>query len=183
MSTNNLHNRSLDLLTKYGADCPMGYAHITIFHIMYIALPFAGFFLFGSIARVFLEPGLVLGSIGITGAVCGFYLALRIDRWAWHDFCDSFKRMSTDELWAIVNNGQWNMMHTMALLNLAVRNQDISAEKKRVLELMGSERWEDRIHAQGTLRMVYTEDALKIDDYDPKEAVAICRMKVARLSA
>jgi len=135
--------------------------------------------------------GLLLGLkyFGWVGAVAGSFIGFFVghvigafpDRLAYRSLFNEIDGSSDSELKEMLTRGEWRFGHTLALLHLAARGHDVQPELPRVLSMLESDSRLTRVYGLDALRVVYTELAVKIPDYDPNESTEICRHKVARL--
>ncbi len=166
---------------------PTQSARLNLFDVLAFAGLFAGALFglkFGH--RWFGIIGAIAGAVvgGLAGLVTGHlpnYLSLQ------HTFKDMQKR-SNAELRDLIEKGEgskheWKFFQTLALLNLQARGEDVQSYLPRILTMLESEDWRTRLFGRDALRLVFTELAVKIDDYNPRAATDECRRKVAVLRA
>lgn len=157
------------------------YARITLFLVLKwigAAGGFAGGLILAS--RWFGFPGDLIG--GLVGLVAGLFIASMPEYLTWRYYLRKFERISVPELRAFVDDPQWNLLSTMALLQLDVRGEDIQRDLPRILTMLESDSVRERLFAQDALRWVYTELAMQ-SAYNAEESTALCRTKIACLRA
>lgn len=154
---------------------------ITLYHVLWFACFISGAMLGSSVGlKYFGVAGGILG--GITGMVSGFIIGGLPETWATKRFFKNIEQSSNEELWRIVNlELSWNFYQTMALLQLAAREQDVSGELPRIIRMLESEEVLTRRYGWDALRLVFPPETEQIGDYDPKESAEICRQKTERL--
>lgn len=158
------------------------YTRWTIFHVLWLV---------GATGGVWL--GIVVGTwfFGTAGAVAGSIIGLVLGHVAGclpHDLSDKhfFRRLarsSNEELWAMVAADDWKWCHTMALLQLAARDQDVRMALPRILDMLESDSVLARRFGWDALRIVFTNEYRVIPDYDPRGSTEDCRSKIATLRA
>ncbi len=138
-----------------------------------------------------LAIGLAFGlkHFGILGAVVGAVLGLVLghglgqvpvslaDRY----FFKEIERNSDSKLREMISQGEWRFLHTMALLQLAARGQDVMPQFPRVLAMLESDDVLTRRYGFDALRLVYTELFSKVPNYNPREPTETCRRNIAAL--
>jgi hypothetical protein len=123
----------------------------------------------------------------IVGAVLGFLVGHAIGylptwlgtRWMFR----SIEKSTTAELRGSLERGEWNFYQTMALLQLAVRKEDVQPYLPRILLMLESNETLTRVYGWDAFRIVFTELSQRIEDYDPRGTVDECRRKAALLRA
>ncbi len=138
-----------------------------------------------------LGVGLVLGAKwfglpgSVVGALIGFFagniIGLIPDWLGYRYFFKEIERSSDDKLRAMLADGEWQFWHTIALLQLSARGHDVQPELPRILCMLEADSVLTRRFGFDALRLVFTELAQKIPDYDPKEPTQTCRQKIALL--
>ncbi len=129
--------------------------------------------------RHFGVPGAVLGAV--VGLVLGTVLGKVPDWLAFRYSFREIQRSSDSKLREMISQGEWKFWHTMALLQLAARGQNIKPEFPRILAMLESDSVLTRRYGFDALRLVYTETYNKVPDYNPREPTEKCRQKVAAL--
>jgi len=126
----------------------------------------------------------VLGSLigGTVGFCAGIFLITVPEELGFSMIMRKIERSPITQLRAMIAEGEWNLFHTMALLQLAARGEDVQSDLPRVLAMLESESFRERMFGRDAFRLVYTELAEKTD-YDPNEPAQVCREKIARLRA
>jgi hypothetical protein len=69
----------------------------------------------------------------------------------------------------------------LALLQLAARGQDVRATLPKIVQMLDSDELLRRIYGWDALRLVFSEEAKKIEDYNPRSSAEDCRAKAAKL--
>ena len=160
-----------------------GTVRLTVFHIQYVAFPCLAVMVFALIAKLFgIQPGNLAGTTCLFFAMLGRPSAYSVDHWANESTYKDAEKMSNEQLRAYLNNGNWHFIHVIYLLQLAVRGEDTSDEKRRVLQLLESEDEDKRIHALDAIRLVYPDLVEKLGDYEPREPLDICHAKVSKIT-
>jgi hypothetical protein len=123
----------------------------------------------------------------ITGCIIGFLIG-HIVVGVLHDvenkrFFRDLERSSNAELWSIVAADDWRFCHTMALLNLAARDEDIYRELPRIMGMLESDSWLTRAYGWDALRIVFPKETKIIEHYNPRESTEECRRKTTTLKA
>ena len=77
----------------------------------------------------------------------------------------------------------WKFCHTMALLQLAARDEDVRMELPRILDMLKSDSVLTRRYGWDALRIVFTEEYHVIEDYDPRGPTEDCRRRITTLRA
>ncbi|UCD57956.1 MAG: hypothetical protein JSV16_02250 [Candidatus Hydrogenedentota bacterium] len=154
----------------------------TLFHILWLAAV-AGCVMVGTTVglRHFGAIGLIAG--GVIGFVVGALVGA-VPEWvaSWMFFRE-IKRSSNLELRSAVAEDGWNFCHTVALLQLAARGEDVRGELDRILGMLESDSKLTRIYGWDALRIVYPKETKIIADYNPRESAEGCRSKAAKLKA
>ena len=115
----------------YGYD----YHRITVLHLLWLLVVTVGAILGGIVGhRYFSTVG------AVAGAVIGLLIA-HIIVGVLHGEADrrwfrKLKRSSNEELWSIVGADGWKFCHTMALLHLADRDEDVHRELPRIIGML-----------------------------------------------
>jgi hypothetical protein len=153
---------------------------ITIFHVLWFVIVAVCGALGGSFGAKFLgvAGGIVGGLIGVViGHVVGslpVWLSTRL-------FFRKIRRSSDEELWKIVNLEFWNFSQTLALLQLAGRNQDVRGQLPRIIGMLEADDELTRIYGWDALRLVFDNETKAIGDYNPRDPLDQCRAKVTVL--
>lgn len=137
--------------------------------------------------------GIMVGQrcLGTVGAVAGALLGVLIGHTivgvlnaeADRRWLGKLKRSSNAELWSIVAAGDWKFCHTMTLLYLADRGEDVRRELPRILRMLESDSHLTRAYGWDALRIVFSEETKIIEYYNPRESTEDCRRMVATLKA
>jgi hypothetical protein len=151
---------------------------------VFVLLNLLGFFLGIALGlwiggRYYGVPGVVIGCVvgGIVGLIVGHLPEHLAYEWMFR----SMRRKSNAELKAMIESGEWTFIQTLALLNLQIRGEDVQPYLPRVVALLEAEDRRTRLFGRDALRLVFTELALRIDDYDPDGTTEACRRKAASL--
>jgi len=131
--------------------------------------------------RYFGPAGLIVG--GIIGFLVGHVVGCLPDRVSTKMFFRELERSSNAELRSMVAADDWNFQHTMALLHLAARNEDVHGELPRIIGMLESDSRLTRVYGWDALRIVFNKETEIIGDYNPRESAEECRSKAARLKA
>jgi hypothetical protein len=125
----------------------------------------------------------VVGAIGggIVGGVAGLAIGMLPGFLAQEYLFKSMQKSSNAELKAMIEEDEWTFIQTLALLNLHLRDEDVQVYLPRVIAQLESDNWRTRLYGRDALRYVYTELAVRIEDYDPEASTEECRRKVAVL--
>ena|GEM_PF-2564713 len=156
------------------------YTRITLFHVLWLSTV-------GLCVTVGLVLGLrqsgTMGSIigGVIGFVVGHFVGCLPDRVSTKMLFRHLKRSSSAELRSIVAADDWKFCHTMALLQLAARGEEVRAELPRILGMLESDSQLPRVYGWDALRIVFPKETEIIGHYDPRESAEECRNKAARL--
>jgi hypothetical protein len=151
----------------------------TIFHVLWAILVAGGAVVgwiwgghFGAVGSI------AGGAIGVVAATIA-YLALRDElhrRWM-----KQLQQSTSEELRAIIGRDDWKFEHTMALLNLAARGEDVRCELPRILSMLESDSVLTRRFGWDALRIVFDEETRLIGPYEPRESTQRCRDQTAAL--
>lgn len=155
-------------------------ARISIFHVFHwsgIVLGVAAGVTLG--LHWFDTIGVVIG--GILGLIVGSLVGSLPDWIATKSAFKEFEENSIDELKEILKRDEWNFYQTMALLNLAARDEDVQGYLPCISRMLQSDKSLDRVYGWDALRLVFPLETKLIGDYDPKEPTKLCRVKVGRL--
>jgi hypothetical protein len=156
---------------------PFQYTKITVFHLLNWLGLVLGANLGGIFGWKYFGPG---GAIvgGLLGLYLGGLLGLLPERWAGKLFFNRIEQSTTEELWGIVNRGDWNFYQTMALLHLAGRGEDVHSKLEQILTMLESEEVLVRAYGWDAVRLVFTPEANRLEGYDPKNSIEQCQKKV-----
>lgn len=162
----------------YGYD----YHRITVFHLVWLIVVTTGAALGLMVGQYYFAT---LGAIA--GAVIGL-LTGHIAVGVLHGAADriwfrTLKRSSNAELWSIVAAGDWKFCHTMALLHLAARDEDVYRALPRIVGMLESDSRLTRAYGWDALRTVFSKETKIIEHYNPRESTEECRRKAAILKA
>jgi hypothetical protein len=158
----------------------MQFTRITISHVLWFATVPA--FALGLASGALEHSGWILAVlIGVIGFVSGHF--------AWCLLIELLRRanmmriagMSTKKLWASVRRPNWNFNKTLALLQLAAREEEVTCELPRIVRMLQSDSMLERIYGWDALRLVFTPLAEELKEYDPRESTENCRDKVSPL--
>ncbi|MHC4499980.1 MAG: hypothetical protein ACYS21_12800 [Planctomycetota bacterium] len=131
--------------------------------------------------HLFGTTGLIAG--GVMGLVVG-HLAGSLPDWAvTRMLFGEIDSSSNSELRSIVAAEDWNFRHTMALLQLGARGEDVQSELPRIVGMLESDSKLTRIYGWDALRIVYPKETKIIEDHNPRESTERCRSKAAKLKA
>lgn len=153
------------------------YTRLTIFHVLWLVGGGLGFgfgIIFG--LKHFGVIGAILGAA--LGGVCGIMPALLLEHFVHRSLFKEIQQSSSEKLWNNLDKGDWNFFHTMSLLQLAVRGEDIEKKLPRILQMLGSDTKSTRLYGWDAFRIVFTDKAKLIPDYDPNETTEQCRAKL-----
>lgn len=156
------------------------YHRITFFHILWLVVVTVG-----------ATAGVMVGQyyFGTLGAVAGAVIGLLIGHvvvGVLHGESDrrwlrNLERSSNAELWSIVAVDDWKFCHTMALLHLAARDEDVHRELPRIIGMLESDSRLTRAYGWDALRIVFSKETKIIEHYNPRESTEECRRKTAIL--
>jgi hypothetical protein len=131
------------------------------------------------------------GHFGIVGSIVGgasgaaaatiAYLAFRDElhrRWM-----KQLQQNTNEELRVIIRRDDWKFEHTMALLILAARGEEVRRELPRILSMLESESVLTRRFGWDALRIVFDEETKLIGPYEARASTQSCRDRVAALRA
>jgi hypothetical protein len=156
-----------------------------MFGLLFFCVTLVGI-IFGSVVGYahFRIVGAVAG--GLIGGLIGSVLGSLPNGLFQEAMFRSLRRKSNDELRTMIEKGEpaigeWTFIQAMALLNLQLRGEDVQPYRLRVIALLEADQWQTRLAAWDALRLVYTEVAVKIEDYNPRGPIEECRRQVARL--
>jgi hypothetical protein len=152
---------------------------LTIFHVIWlVALPCAAVFGWGL--------GRNYGALGALASAAFFGLLAHIV-WLWtvdllhRYFMRQIVASTNEELREAIAEPDWKFFHTMSLLALASRNEEVRCELPRILDMLESDTLLTRRYGWDALRIVFDEETKKIGDYDPRAPIEDCREHVAAL--
>ena len=158
------------------------YTRITLFRVLWFAT-----------VALFVAVGLVLGlrhlgTLGaIVGGVVGFVvgsLVGSLPSWVSDKLLFRWlQRSSSAELRSVVAADDWKFCHTMALLQLAARGEEVRGELPRILSMLESDSQLRRVYGWDALRIVFPKETRVIEHYNPRESTEACRNKAAGLRA
>jgi len=158
------------------------YTRITIFHVLWFVAVVAGTYAGAMVGRqLFGLAGAIVGAL--LGFTIGHIVGSIPDWWAYRSLFNGIQRSSNEDLWRIVAKDEWRFDNTLALLTLGARDQDVSSQLPRVIQMLESDSKLTRRYGFDALRIVFTEQYNVIPDYDPYEPPDTCRRKVAKLRA
>jgi hypothetical protein len=126
---------------------------------------------------------------GIASAIAGLILGAVVVHFVWlflvgeldRYFMRQLARSSNEELRAVIAEGEWKFWHSMALLNLAARNEDVRCELPHILAMLESDSVLTRRYGWDALRLVFDDETQLIGDYDPRALTEACREKTTKL--
>jgi hypothetical protein len=153
---------------------------LTLFEVLRLTGTFLGLGIGTSVgfARFGVVGAIIGGIVGlVVGALVGGLPDWLGKRWMFR----SIEKSSTAELRAIVAQRDWNFYQTMSLLQLATRGEDVQSDLPRILTMLESDSTLTRVYGWDALRLVYTELAERIADYDPRASTEECRLKTTVL--
>jgi hypothetical protein len=162
----------------YGYD----YHRITPFHLVWLLVVAVGATLGGMVGQRY------LGTVGaVAGAVIGLLIG-HIVVGVLHGEADrrwfrKLKQSSNAQLWSIVAADGWKFCHTIALLHLAARDEEVHRELPRIIGMLESDSRLTRAYGWDALRTVFSKETKIIEDYNPRESTEECRRKTAILKA
>jgi hypothetical protein len=156
-----------------------------IFEVLLLGGVVSGILLGSAVGRAWygvvgaIAGGLLGGLIGL--AICSLPKILFEEQ-----MFRSMQRKSNTELKEVIEKGEfrkgeWTFIQTLALLNLQLRGEDVQSYLPRILTMLESDDWRVRLFGRDALRLVFTSQAVKIDDYDPHASTEECQRKVAVL--
>lgn len=160
----------------------MQWVRFTIFHVIGLAV-IALFVLVGvrGCLAWFGWAGAIGG--GVVGFVVGLVVCAILDTWLHRSSMRDLEAKSNAQLWSFVRTGEWKFYHTMALLVLAARGEDVTSEFPRVVEMLHSDDRFVRIFGWDAIRIVFTEEMKYAEGYEPRESTDQCREKANPLKA
>ena len=158
---------------------------VTIYVLFAILSAIVGYVLGFCIGMKYLN---IYGGIGfgLLGMIIGYYIGFIPDHIAYKSLFKKIERSSNEDLWNIINiniDKEWDFRKTLALLELRIRNQDISKELSRVINVMESEDEETRLYGWDALRLVFRPEIDLIKNYDPRESANECRNKAEAIKS
>lgn len=156
---------------------PFVYTRITIFHLF----NWLGLIIGGNVGgtlgwKYFGITGAVIG--GLLGLYLGGVIGLLPERLAMRAFFKDLENSSTERLWEIVAEPEWNFRQSMALLQLAGRGEDVFAKLEQILTMLESGEPLERVYAWDALRLVFPDEANKLEGYNPQESSVDCYNKI-----
>ena len=158
----------------------MHHTRFSLFVLLHLVSVMAGVLVGGSVGLThFHTLGMIMGALlgFLVGALVGSLPNWLGKQWMFR----SIQKSSTAELKACLHQGEWNFYQTMALLQLAARNEDVSGELPRIMGMLESDTTLTRVYGWDALRIVYTEVSQRIEDYNPHAPTVECRLKVGVL--
>ena len=160
----------------------MHYTRLTLFHVLWFTAVVFGVTLGIKLGlRYFGTVGVV--SCGVGGFLVGHILGC-VPEWAATKMLHrDLERSTNEELRAIVAADDWMFCHTMALLHLAARGEEVRSELPRILLMLESESQLTRLFGWDALRIVFPQETGIIGDYNPEGPAEECRDRVAMLGA
>lgn len=162
----------------YGYD----YHRITVFHLLWLLVVTVGAILGGIVGhRYFSTVGAVAGAV--FGLLIGHIIVGVLHGEADRRWFRKLKQSSNEELWSIVAADGWKFCHTMALLHLADRDEDVHRELPRIIGMLESDSRLTRAYGWDALRTVFSKETRIIEHYNPRESTEECRRKIAILKA
>jgi hypothetical protein len=90
---------------------------------------------------------------------------------------------TNEELRVAIAEPDWKFWHTMSLLTLAARNEDVRCELPRILAMLESDSVITRRFGWDALRIVFDEETKMIGDYNPRASTEDCRERTTALRA
>ena len=114
-------------------------------------------------------PVIILAGLALV--ITGFYALRRFE---------SMRNKSSEELRAILHGQDW-LFYRNALLELRRRGEDIRQEVMPVLNLLVADSRQLRIGGWLILRQVYPELASRVPEYNPREALDVCKEKMQKI--
>jgi hypothetical protein len=153
----------------------------TIYHVLWLILVSGGAVI-GWIGGGYFG---VIGSIagGAIGAVAAHIVCLAFRDELHRRWLKQLQQSTNEELRAIIRRDDWSFEHTMALLNLAARDEEVRCELPRILSMLESESTLTRRFGWDALRIVFNEERKLIGPYEPRESAQNCRDRTAALRA
>jgi hypothetical protein len=123
--------------------------------------------------------GCIVG--GIIGVAIGHMAVVWLDLYMHRLMMKELAASSNAELRSTVEAEDWNFRHTMALLNLAARGEEVRRELPRIIAMLESDSVLTRRYGWDALRIVFSEEYNIIPDYDPRGSTEDCRRTTATL--
>jgi len=151
-------------------------------HVLWVVAVIAGASLGCWVGYRFLGGTGAIGG-GIIGVVIGHVAVVSLDLHIHRLMMKELAASSNAELWSIVAGEDWNFRHTMALLNLGARGEEVRRELPRIIAMLESDSVLTRRYGWDALRIVFSEEYDIIPDYDPRGSTEDCRTKTATLKA
>ena len=156
------------------------FTRITMFQVLHWAGMILALAAGGTLGfRWFEAVGAIVGCV--VGLIVGSLVGSIPDWVATKSLFKELEKSSDDELKEILAKDEWNFYQTMALLNLAARGEDPRSYLPRIGSMLQSDVQLERVYGWDALRLVFPPETEQIGDYDPKEPVRLCRVKVRRL--
>jgi len=156
----------------------MPFTRFTIFNLFYLVGTGIGGWVGFTVGRPYGMAGSIIGVIvgGFLGALAGSIP----DRLAYRAMVREIMRNSNDELCRIVDEPDWNFRHTLALLQLSARGENVTAHLPRLMEMLESDVPAKRLHGWDAVRIVFPPHAERLEGFDPRATVEQCRDRVAQ---
>jgi hypothetical protein len=155
------------------------FTRLTIFHL---------FYLIGMCVGVW--AGVVIGHhFGTVGTIIGVLLGLFLGAFvggvpSWLGYRWMFREIensSNERLRQIVDERDWDFRKTLALLTLSARKVDVSGDLARIVNMLESDSSLVRVYGFDAMRLVFTDIARRVPQYDPRGATENCRRQIAEL--
>ena len=151
----------------------------TLFHLVQLLAVGAGLVLGAVVGNSWFGWAGLLGG-AILGAFTGIFIGRLPAAIASYYAAGEFRRMTVSDLHEYLRGPVWPAYH-MAFAELARRGMDVSNDFEVVRNLLEADDISKRTHGAAILRAHFPSMAAQISDYDPNEAVEVCREKLAKL--
>jgi hypothetical protein len=154
-------------------------AGLTLFVVLAFGGLILGVLVGFAVGHAFGLIGTIAG--GVLGGCVGYALGVLPGFLVEQSLFKDMQMKSNAELKAVVDEKNWTFLQTLALMNLAARDEDVKSYLPRVMDMLESDSARTRLFGWDALRLVYTGLAMQIDDYDPHAPVEMCRNMTATL--
>ena len=157
----------------------MEFTGFTIFHIFRLIGALAGACVGVWLGLFFGVAWAVVG--GIVGVFLGTCVGILPEDWAHRSMMKELKEASNEKLRSIIARHEWKFDSTMALLQLAARDENVDSEFPRILDMLESDSPLTRMFGWDAMRIVFTEKSNRIQNYNPRASTEACREKARTL--
>ena len=157
----------------------MEFTGFTIFHVFRLIGSIGGACLGAWLGLFFGVGWAIVG--GIVGLFIGTCVGILPEDWAHQSMMKELKEASNEKLRTMIARPEWRFDSTMALLQLAAREENVDSEFPRILNMLESDSVLTRRFGWDAMRIVFTDKLNRIENYDPKDPTERCRAKVNKL--